>query len=89
MSKAITAVNVYQIDGEKLGTPQIMGIPVSEITRMGVYPTRNGNVKLTATVAPSIYKLVNAAIDVKNGRHGFRTLYVNQTVAAIIADINA
>jgi hypothetical protein len=91
MPKAVISVLVYQIDGGKLPTPQTMGLPVEEITRRGVFPTREGTTwkRLEETVDESIYRIVRSGIQVKNGRRGYKTYYAIRSVADIIADINA
>lgn len=91
MPKSVVSVLVYQIDGSKLVTPQTQGLPVEEITRRGVFPTRQGSTwaRVEGTVDEDIYKIVSAGIEVKNGRRGYKTYYTNKSVADIIADINA
>lgn len=91
MAKTVVNVLVYQIDGEKLTGVQTLGLPTSEITRRGIFPTRQGSTwkRVEATVDESIYKAVASGIQVKNGRHGYKTYYTNKSVADIVTDINA
>jgi len=89
MAKDVVSILVYQIDGNKLKTPSVFGVPVAQINRV-MRPTRIGNTWARAeqTVDASIYKFISAAVPVKNGREGFKTYYTNKTVADIITDIN-
>jgi hypothetical protein len=86
----IVSVNVYQIDGGKLASPQVFGFPVLSITRNGVFPTRAqaGSTQFDQTVEPSIQSKVYSGIQVRNGRHGFKTYYTDAKVAAIITAAN-
>lgn len=90
MAKTVVNVLVYQIDGEKLGAAQTFGLPTSEITRRGIFPTRVGTTwaRTGNTVDASIYKFISAGVQVKNGRHGYKTYYTNKTVADLVTDIN-
>lgn len=91
MAKSVVSILCYQTDGNKLSTPQTIGLPVAEITRRGVFPTRQGSTwaRVEDTVDVSIYKFISAGIQVKNGRRGYKTYYTNKSVADIISDINA
>lgn len=90
MPKSVVSILVYQIDGSKLVTPQTMGLPVAEITRRGVFPTRVAGTwrRLEDTVDESIYRVVSTGIQVKNGRRGYKTYYAVRSVAEIVTDIN-
>jgi hypothetical protein len=91
MSKAVVSVLVYQVDGNKMSTPQTFGLPVAEITKSGLFPTRQAGTwkRLESTVDESIYRVVSTGVQVKNGRHGYKTYYTTASVAALVADINA
>lgn len=90
MAKDVVSLLVYQIDGNKLKTPGIFGIPVAHINKV-MRPTRIGNTwaRTEQTVDKSIYKFISAGVPVKNGRQGFKTYYTNKTIADIITDINS
>lgn len=87
----VISVNVYQINGSKLASPQVFGFPVLSLTRSGVFPTRAqaGSTQYDQTVDSSIRSTVYSGIQVRNGRHGYKTYYTDSKVAAIIAAANA
>jgi hypothetical protein len=89
MAKDVVSLLIYQIDGNKLKTAQVFGIPVAQINRV-MRPTRIGSTwaRTEKTVDESIYKFISAGVPVKNGRQGFKTYYTNKTIADIISDIN-
>lgn len=87
----IVSVNVYQINGSKLASPQVFGFPVLSLTRSGVFPTRAQSGALNQydqTVDSSIRSTVYSGIQVRNGRHGYKTYYTDAKVAAIITAAN-
>lgn len=93
MAKNVISVLVYQVGNNKLGTPQVEGIPVSSIRGVitPLSPAPNGN-KAGATgqgVFPGLEYKVYAAIPMKNPSNaGITDYFTNKSVADIISDIN-
>ena len=88
MALAIS-VNVYQVDVAKKPSPQVQGFTTSRIGN--IWTTASGSTIYDNKVDSSVYQIVNTGFDYYGGAFdkSKRIYYTSDTVAALIAKINA